>query len=35
MLRRDYARPMASVHSAKFFLDGVMENRTGLMIEPL
>ena len=34
MLRRDYARPMARVHSAKFFLDGVMENRTGLMLEP-
>lgn len=32
--RRDFSRPMASVHSAKFFLDGVMENRTGLMIEP-
>jgi hypothetical protein len=25
---------MARVHSAKFFLDGVMENRTGLMLEP-
>ena len=34
MLRRDYARDMVAVHSAKFFLDGVMENRTGLMIEP-
>jgi predicted amidohydrolase YtcJ len=34
MLRRDYARPMARVHSAKFFLDGEMENRTGLMIDP-
>lgn len=34
MLRRDFSRPLARVHSAKFFLDGVMENRTGLMIEP-
>jgi len=34
MLRRNYSRPMAAVHSAKFFLDGVMENRTGLMIAP-
>lgn len=32
--RRDCAREMVQVHSAKFFLDGVMENRTGLMIEP-
>ncbi len=34
MLRRDFSCPMARVHSAKFSLDGVMENRTGLMIEP-
>jgi len=32
--RRDCARDMVQVHSAKFFLDGVMENRTGLMIAP-
>jgi predicted amidohydrolase YtcJ len=31
--RRDYASPMLKVHSAKFFLDGVLENRTAAMIE--
>jgi predicted amidohydrolase YtcJ len=32
-LRRDFRTPMAEVHSAKFFLDGVLENRTAVMIE--
>jgi predicted amidohydrolase YtcJ len=32
-LRRDFRTPMAQVHSAKFFLDGVLENRTAVMIE--
>jgi predicted amidohydrolase YtcJ len=32
-LRRDFQTPMAQVHSAKFFLDGVLENRTAVMIE--
>ncbi|MGF7163116.1 hypothetical protein FHS85_004774 [Rhodoligotrophos appendicifer] len=32
-LRRDFTTPMSSVHSAKFFLDGVFENRTAAMIE--
>lgn len=32
-LRRDYRTPLASVHSAKFFLDGVLENRTAVMLE--
>jgi predicted amidohydrolase YtcJ len=32
-LRRDFASPMLKVHSAKFFLDGVLENRTAAMIE--
>ncbi len=32
-LRRDYRTPMASVHSAKFFLDGVLENRSAVMLE--
>jgi len=32
-LRRDFSTPMAQVHSAKFFLDGVLENRTAVMIE--
>lgn len=31
--RRDYASEMLKVHSAKFFLDGVFENRTAAMIE--
>jgi hypothetical protein len=31
-LRRDRRSPMAQVHSAKFFLDGVLENRTAVMI---
>jgi predicted amidohydrolase YtcJ len=31
--RRDYRSPMLHVHSAKFFLDGVLENRTAAMIE--
>jgi predicted amidohydrolase YtcJ len=30
-LRRE-STPMASVHSAKFFLDGVLENRTAVML---
>jgi predicted amidohydrolase YtcJ len=32
-LRRDFQTPMVGVHSAKFFLDGVLENRTAVMIE--
>ncbi|MGE3874918.1 MAG: amidohydrolase [Parvibaculaceae bacterium] len=32
-LRRDFASPMLKVHSAKFFLDGVLENRTAAMLE--
>ena len=32
-LRARYRREMFSVHSAKFFLDGVMENRTAAMID--
>jgi len=32
-MRRDYRSELCAVHSAKFFLDGVLENRTGLMIE--
>lgn len=32
-LRRDFASPMLKVHSAKFFIDGVFENRTAAMIE--
>jgi predicted amidohydrolase YtcJ len=32
-LRCDFRTPMAQVHSAKFFLDGVLENRTAVMIE--
>ncbi|MFO1088067.1 MAG: amidohydrolase [Hyphomicrobiales bacterium] len=31
--RRTYCSPMLKVHSAKFFLDGVMENRTAAMID--
>jgi predicted amidohydrolase YtcJ len=31
--RRDFASDMLKVHSAKFFLDGVLENRTAAMIE--
>lgn len=34
MLRRDYASPMVRMHSAKFFFDGVFENRTAAMLEP-
>jgi predicted amidohydrolase YtcJ len=34
MLRRDFASPMVRMHSAKFFLDGVLENRTAAMLEP-
>jgi predicted amidohydrolase YtcJ len=30
--RRDFNTPMLKVHSAKFFLDGVFENRTAAMI---
>ncbi|MFZ2099159.1 MAG: amidohydrolase [Oricola sp.] len=33
-LRHDYAGPRFWVNSAKFFLDGVLENRTAAMIEP-
>ena len=33
-LRRNYTSPMFKIHSAKFFLDGVLENRTGVMLEP-
>ncbi len=32
-LRRAYRSPMLRVHSAKFFLDGIFENRTAAMIE--
>lgn len=32
-LRRDYTKGNIGVHSAKFFLDGVVENRTAAMIE--
>ncbi|HNB25703.1 MAG TPA: amidohydrolase family protein, partial [Alphaproteobacteria bacterium] len=32
-LRRDYRTPMVEMHSAKFFLDGVLENRTAVMID--
>jgi predicted amidohydrolase YtcJ len=32
-LRRTYNSPMIKMHSAKFFLDGVFENRTAAMIE--
>ena len=31
--RRDFASPLLKVHSAKFFLDGVLENRTAAMLE--
>jgi predicted amidohydrolase YtcJ len=31
--RHDFASPMLKVHSAKFFLDGVLENRTAAMLE--
>ncbi len=31
-LRRDYRTPMVEMHSAKFFLDGVLENRSATMI---
>jgi predicted amidohydrolase YtcJ len=31
--RRDYRSSMLHVHSAKFFLDGVLENRTAAMID--
>lgn len=31
--RRDYRSDMLKVHSAKFFLDGVFENRTAAMID--
>jgi predicted amidohydrolase YtcJ len=33
-LRRENNSQVFKVHSAKFFLDGVLENRTGVMIEP-
>ena len=32
-LRRDYRTPMIQMHSAKFFLDGVLENRSAVMID--
>jgi predicted amidohydrolase YtcJ len=32
-LRHDYRSEMIGVHSAKFFLDGVIENRTAAMID--
>jgi hypothetical protein len=32
-LRRNHSSAMFKIHSAKFFLDGVLENRTGVMIE--
>jgi predicted amidohydrolase YtcJ len=31
-LRRDYRSPRVALHSAKFFLDGVLENRTAAML---
>lgn len=31
-LRRDYRTPMVEMHSAKFFLDGVLENRSATML---
>ena len=33
-LRRDFGAELFTIHSAKFFLDGVLENRTGAMIGP-
>ncbi len=33
-MRRDHQSDMFKVHSAKFYLDGVLENRTAAMIEP-
>lgn len=33
-LRRDHRSDVFCVHSAKFFIDGVLENRTAAMIEP-
>ncbi len=33
-LRDRFRSPMLYVHSAKFFLDGVLENRTAAMIDP-
>lgn len=33
-MRRESQMPMFRIHSAKFFLDGVIENRTAAMIEP-
>lgn len=32
-LRRDYCSPTFRIHSAKFFVDGIIENRTAAMIE--
>lgn len=32
-MRRNYRSPMLKMHSAKFFLDGVFENRTAALIE--
>lgn len=33
-LRETYASEMVSLHSAKFFLDGVLENGTAVLLEP-
>jgi predicted amidohydrolase YtcJ len=33
-LRRENSSEMFKVHSVKFFLDGVLENRTGVMLDP-
>ncbi len=33
-LRREHRSAAFNIHSAKFFLDGVLENRTGAMIDP-
>ena len=33
-LRRENNSDMFKIHSVKFFLDGVLENRTGVMLEP-
>jgi len=32
-LRRDYRSPTFRIHSAKFFIDGILENRTAAMLE--
>ncbi|MBT4888781.1 MAG: amidohydrolase [Rhodospirillales bacterium] len=33
-MRAKYNSPMVKTHSAKFFIDGVMENKTALLLEP-